>query len=143
MSLNGDLLRSHKAALESYLEVFMEVAANDAIQHYRENFDKEGYVDDLLAPWQKRKFNPFDDGHKILNKSGALKASIRVISKTRDSITLGSDLPYAKIHNEGGSAMAYGKYAFEMPKRQFMGDSSILERNLLLKLDSGIQQIFI
>jgi len=29
-------------------------------------------------------------------------------------------LAYAKIHNEGGSFKAFGKYSKKMPKRQYM-----------------------
>ena len=58
------------------------------------------FRDDALrpAPWALRK----DGSVATLYKSGALKHSIRVISVTNGSVTVGSDRPYAAIQQLGG-----------------------------------------
>ncbi len=64
----------------------------------------------------------------ILIGSGRLWRSIRVVRSTSTSVTVGTDVPYAKVHNEGDRA---GRGSgFKMPKRQFMGNSRTLKRDI-------------
>ena len=121
-------------------------------------------------PWPRRKGNT-DPGRAVLigKGSGRLRRSIRITKTTSDSVTVGSDLPYAKIHNEGfngtenvrehtrtttshtlttlyredtgakervkvrqkstGKVNAFVR-RMRMPRRQFLGDSPYLRRNL-------------
>ena len=83
--------------------------------------------------------------------SALLKNSVRVIKTTRNSVTIGTDKPYAQIHNEGGTVKqnitikAHSrkqkgrtenvkeykrKREFKIPKRQFIGESAILMRRI-------------
>jgi phage gpG-like protein len=49
-------------------------------------------------PWPPKR----DGKSATLYKTGALKHSIRVVEVTNDSVTVGSDRPYAAIHQVGG-----------------------------------------
>ncbi|MCD6017272.1 MAG: phage virion morphosis family protein [Bacteroidetes bacterium] len=91
-------LKDHKQAVEEFVVVMGVEAKN----HFVRNFNRQGFLDEAVDPWQKRK-NKRGSGRGILIKTGDLKRSIRIIRKSRNGVTIGSDLPYAKIHNEGGS----------------------------------------
>ena len=74
------------------------------------NFSKQRFVDQAWhdankEPWEKRKHRR-RGGEKrqkgaILVDSGRLKRSIRIVATTPTSVTIGTDVPYAQIHNDG------------------------------------------
>lgn len=63
-----------------------------------ENFEKQAFTNN---PWPKRK-NKKDQSRALLVKSGRLRRSVRVIASSPTSVTIGSDVPYAGVHNDGG-----------------------------------------
>ena len=135
-----------------------KTAELDGVSFFKENFNREGFLNDVLEPWEKRK-NDIDPGRAILMKSSALRDSIAVFESNNQRIVFGSDEPYAAIHNEGGTikitvttkmrkffwAMYYKteqeryKYmaltpkqelSIAIPKRQFIGESATLMNEL-------------
>lgn len=82
------------------------VLANQAQRFFVKSFEKQGFegASGSLMKWKARK-NRKDDGRKILVKSGRLRRavanSIREASWAR--VRLVVDLPYASIHNDGGT----------------------------------------
>jgi phage gpG-like protein len=137
--------------LQKSLTAFITVMGTDAKNHFVKSFRNQGFEDQTIQRWQPRKRTSYrtsngrvvdDTNRAILVKSGDLRRSVRVISKRYHSITLGSDLPYAQIHNDGLMGKAYGKYPFKMPKRQFIGHSRKLIDQLRMKLDKRIQNVF-
>jgi phage gpG-like protein len=138
--------------LQKTLTAFITVMGTDAKNHFVKSFRNQGFEDDSIQRWQPRK-NEISGGiarvrrksagsRAILVKTGDLRRSVRVISKSYRSIVVGSDLPYAQIHNDGLYGNAYGKHRFKMPKRQFIGHSNKLIRQLRAKLDSRIVNVF-
>lgn len=75
-----------------------------AQQHFEESFEKRGYNETPFEKWKQRKNpnNKKNKGRAILVQSGRLSKSIRIISVSSTNIKIGTDVPYAKIHNEGG-----------------------------------------
>lgn len=80
---------------------------------YGQTFRKQGFTDRVFIPWRRRKdgqsqsrkfgqSNQTISGRAILVKSGELSNSIesRIY---RHAIRFSSDLPYAQIHNDGGT----------------------------------------
>lgn len=114
----------------------------EAKKFFTTSFRNQGFTDVVLERWQQRKRQ--DRGNKsvraILVKTGNLRKSIRVINKNYKSVTLGSDLPYAEVHNEGLRA-GRGR-GFKMPKRQFIGDSRKLTDLLIGKIHKRIHKVF-
>lgn len=138
--------------LQKTLTAFITVMGTDAKNHFVKSFRNQGFEDDSIQRWQPRK-NEISGGiarvrrkslgsRAILVKTGDLRRSVRVISKSYRSIVVGSDLPYAQIHNDGLYGNAFGKHRFKMPKRQFIGHSNKLIRQLRAKLDSRIVNVF-
>lgn len=68
---------------------------NDSLDNFAtQSFDKK--------PWAKRKRDK-EPGRAILVKSGRLRRSPRIIASSPTSVTVGTDVPYARIHNDGGT----------------------------------------
>jgi phage gpG-like protein len=136
-----------------------------AVELFRENFDKESFFGEK---WEKRKVAKNGAlNTKILQKSGDLSRSMEV-TQSGGTVTITSDLPYSKIHNEGGTikqtatAKQAGwmranlktadgkkykvkegsKITIPIPQRQFMGDHPKLRAELKKTIEEQIIQIF-
>lgn len=71
-----------------------------AVNFSKERFVKKNWIDRYVDAWKparrkKRKGS-------LLVASGRLKRSIRKISVTPTQVVIGTNVPYARIHNEGG-----------------------------------------
>lgn len=134
---------------------------NKSAEFFRRSWLREGWLDRTLDKWKKRKHdNPKNRGRKILSQSGELRASIRIMSADRHSVVIGSNLPYAAIHNYGESGTATVRShtrrtpsggtttvrshtrAFGMPQRQFMGDSEALDQIIGKQITDMIDSVF-
>ncbi len=73
----------------------------------KDRFKYENWIDRYPEPWQRRSRKKTwgkkknDTGRALLVKSGRLRRSVRIISTTANSVTIGSDVPYARAHNDG------------------------------------------
>jgi phage gpG-like protein len=73
-----------------------------AVLFSKQRFREQAWADNATQPWAKRKRGAKrDSGRAILKDSGRLQRSIRIISVTPNSVTIGTDVPYAQAHNEG------------------------------------------
>ena len=148
-----------------------------AVNFSKERFVQKNWLSNKRESWQARK-RPARGS--ILVRSGRLKRSVRKISQGNYYVYIGTDVPYAQIHNEGGeinktvTVKAYSrrntararsertgrklkkrietgqsnvkahtrKMNIKMPKRQYLGESAILnrriERHLSKELDREI-----
>lgn len=88
--------------LEKLMKRYIETTINDvrveATEMFDKNFQREAFFNEK---WARRKFND-DDTRNILTGTGALRKSIH--SKVEETkIIFETTLPYANIHNEGGT----------------------------------------
>lgn len=76
----------------------------------KDRFKYQNWIDTYPVNWQRRSRKPQwtnkgkapnNTGRALLVKSGRLRRSIRIIQTTANSVTIGSDLPYAPVHNNG------------------------------------------
>ncbi len=98
-------------------------------------------------PYKKRKTSP------ITNFSPAATRRTTLVGEARnlaDSIkyrvstaktTFSSNLPYAKIHNEGGTIKVFGRKTARLPQRKFMGASIKLNAIVKQKFNRDIKRI--
>lgn len=91
----GDLIKK----LENRQPLMREMAAamHDAVE---ENFAQQGRPE--WAGWKSNAYWAKRRGGKILQKSGRLASSINEYSDN-DSATVGTNVVYARIHQEGGT----------------------------------------
>ena len=132
-----------------------------AVNFSKDRFRAQNWVDHTTHPWKPRNPRPAwgkkreRPGRAILVKSGRLMRSIRVVSVSANQVVIGSDVPYARIHNEGFRGKAEQNVRehyrrakrrnkkktvkvsahkrqinINMPERRFMGASATLEQKL-------------
>jgi len=99
--------------LERIYRALPNVAGNMAVTFFKERFRAQNWVDDRTETWPKRKENKRqrenNKGRAVLVKTGRLKRSIRITRKGKDFVAIGSDVPYAKAHNEGAKIRGTAK----------------------------------
>lgn len=72
-----------------------------AVTHFKGNFRRQSFDG---VGWKKRVNNKGrNPGRPIMFKSGTLRDSIRIVRSSTAEIEVGTDVIYAKIHNEGGT----------------------------------------
>lgn len=140
------LLQQHADRIEDFCEnTFPHLAGDIAVNHFKENFDKEGFVNNGLQPWKdvkrrdpespwygfepanKKQFSSTRAKDPILKNTSELFRAIDYDPRGNGEVAIVNDKPYAQVHNEGGTAYIFGKKAFTMPKRQFIGPSAELD----------------
>jgi len=80
-------------------------AATIAVNFVKERFKAQNWVDTSTEPWKKRKYNRGSKRRQkraILVDKARLLRSWRKIQVTETKAVIGTDVPYARIHNEGG-----------------------------------------
>jgi phage gpG-like protein len=124
-----------------------DILGVEAVNHFKESFDKEGFTDETLEPWkdvkrrddsspwyghsgQTGKFSQARTAAKILTgESRELRNSISYVH-TDSGVRVTSSTPYGRVHQFGLPAKIYGKKSFLMPARPFMGKSILLKNNI-------------
>jgi phage gpG-like protein len=121
-----------------------DIVGVEAVNHFTESFQNEGFTDETLVKWQevKRRSDPKRPDRaaatrKILSgKTGDLGRSIEYKARpgevvvSSDTMRVGSDKDYASAHNEGTTTAGRGN-STTIPKRQFMGRSKVLEEKIM------------
>ncbi|MEN9447129.1 MAG: hypothetical protein RJA25_419 [Bacteroidota bacterium] len=150
----------------------LEIIGVEAINHFKQSFEDEGFTDKSLDKWDTRKSKRLTrNEQKTLSDTGELAESIdyRVEGNT---VIIYSDKPYAQIHNEGGEITVTPKMRsffiakhyeakeagnteaqdmwqamffsdkITIPKRQFIGDSEMLNVKIKDKITRELDNIF-
>lgn len=155
---NKENIPDFNAIAEKIFKDLPRITAITALNFFKESFEKQGFTDVNFQPWQARKGNTREGG-AILVQTGNLRDSTRIASATMQKVEISNEAPYAKVHNNGGiisvpvteksrkffwlmykstnnikwKYMALTKkkrMSFEMPKRQFIGNSETLNKQL-------------
>lgn len=81
-----------------------------------------------------------DQNRAILVKRGHLRRMWDRETKASDAeVAFKNTLPYAEVHNEGGSS---GRGSgFTMPERRQIGDSSTLDKRIMRKIDGEMNRL--
>ena len=118
-----------------------------AVEHFKENFQVEGFVDKSKEPWKevKRRMDPRGRGARATRKiltgeTGELGDSISFEKPAPGQVLIFSDKPYALAHNEGTETAGRG-HSTTIPKRQFIGESEALNQKVQHKIEEGIDRI--
>jgi hypothetical protein len=125
--------RKIKNLRKSFPEMLEDMSVR-AENHFADSFRNEGFTDDTLQKWPKRKsLGRYDDAARsnrraLLVKTGKMRNATRVRKlASRKEVRVFNDaksakgFPYPKVHNEGLG---------NMPKRQFIGNSRQLNRKI-------------
>ncbi len=126
--------------------------ATCAVNFSKQRFVEQNWHDTTPEPWKprsgKRRGGEKRQNGAILVDSGRLKRSIRVISADANRVIIGTDVPYAEIHNEGLDGQVNVRQhtrrsrkgrlytvrahtrRVHMPQRRFLGESHELANQL-------------
>ena len=141
---------------------FINRSAVIAVNFSKERFIQKNWVDKSRQPWEARKR---DDRGSLMVRTGRLKRSIRKIKVGTNFFIIGTDVPYAQIHNDGGTikktvtVKAHNrkntrgretseakvqshnrKINMTFKKRQFIGESAVLMRRIERQLETDIKE---
>lgn len=135
-----------------------DILGVEAVEHFKLSFENEGFNGESLKPWaeverrksdspwyghsgQTGKMSPARTTAKILSgETGELKAAIQ-FAHTETGVRVFNEKPYARVHNFGGMAKIYGKKAFQMIARPFIGPSKIMMQNIRFEINYRIKSI--
>lgn len=135
-------LKEKLQKMEAFKVVFPVEAGNMAVNQFVGSFRDQGFTDQAIVKWKPRKSKKDDIGRAILVKTGALRRSIkRGYTSWVRTVIQSVGLVYAEVHNYGLKS-GRGK-GFNMPKRQFMGHSAKLDKDITVKMKSQVDKIML
>jgi phage gpG-like protein len=120
------------------------IVGNEVVNFALDNFERQGFLGNSFEAWRPRK-NPNKWGQAPKRNSrpiligigtAYLKKSIRVISANMEEVVVGSDVPYAKAHNEGSRATV--KQTVQPFTRKKMSKKVGIIKNVSLKTKTNI-----
>lgn len=92
------IIKDLEKLVKQYIELTISDIRVEASEMFDKNFQREAFFNEK---WARRKFND-DDTRNVLTGTGTLRKSI--ISKVEgNKIIFETTVPYASIHNEGGT----------------------------------------
>jgi phage gpG-like protein len=122
-------LKNNLSSIEQ--EIVRQVVAVEGEAQWASHFRRGGFEDHGFTPWQPRKKSDGKSKRALLVESGALRRAATKGRVQGNAVAFVVPLPYAEVHNHGGRA---GRGAgFQMPKRQYIGDSDALNRRVIAK----------
>jgi len=176
--------RFNLSATEQHFKKVLQYApgmlGNMAVNFFLDRFRYQNWLGYSTEPWQQRRTNSRrNKGRALLVQSARLKRSIRITRISGLTATIGTDVPYARAHNEGfkgtvsvkahtrnrfskekigsGKFTKKGKERMKtiqrisgsgevqahtrrvnLPRRQFIGRSPVLEKQMQRKLQAEL-----
>jgi phage gpG-like protein len=160
------MLSSHNPAREALKRLkatkrtLPRIVGNQAKNFFLDSFRRGGFTDGSFKAWQEPKRRQLDEGGKsyrykgyqkrgsgkrgsktghsksdrtraILVQSGAMRDSVQVKRMSESEVVIGANTKYAARHN-------YGLH--KMPKRQFIGNSATLRKELKTTIKKHIKK---
>jgi phage gpG-like protein len=113
-------------------QIVRDVIAVEAERIHAENFRAEQFTDNPPDKWAARKKSDKNPSRRaLLVKTGTLKGHALKGRTRKGAVEFVFPLEYEKVHNEG---LKSGRGAgFQMPKRQFVGESKVLTERITKK----------
>ena len=98
----GKDFRAFQKKVELSLRRFPVLAAAEAQNFFLDSFKRQAWFGETTEVWAKRKPRAKrNKGRALLVDTGRLKRSVRIKKADWNSVIIGSDVPYAGVHNEG------------------------------------------
>lgn len=159
-----DAIQGIQQLEKQFKAVFLRLpvlVGNVAVNFVLDNFRRQGFLGNTFQRWATRKEGWKKDrrtGRSILVGTGRLRRSIRMTYVGVDSVSIGTDVPYAKAHNEGlqlgviqtvksftrksGSVVSQHTRRIDqrLPKRQFIGDSPYLRAKIAREVTAAFMK---
>lgn len=160
-----NIFEKHAKAIQEAMPDIIAELTVEARNFFDESWTNQGFTDKGLEKWKKSKDKYGNDKEVTLVEKGDLRRSLRT-ETTESEGTVFTEVPYAKVHNEGDTIKGTQQISpFKrkrngkthdvkahtrnvnrtMPKRQLMGESHELnersETIIVKKLDNVFKNI--
>lgn len=99
MNPKQQILRDLQARIDRFIELTLKDVKVELLDEFDRNFEREAFFN---RRWARRKYND-DRSRGLLVRTGTLRRSLRAEVTKKDSVRFFTDVPYAAIHNEGGT----------------------------------------
>ena len=100
MAQNSNITKELKQQVRHFIRITLKDIRVKVGEEFDRNFEREAFFNDKRA---RRKHND-DKSRRLLMQSGKLRRSIKEeVTTTDHSVIFTSSVPYAAIHNEGGT----------------------------------------
>ena len=99
MNQKQQILRTLQARIDRFIELTLKDVSVELLEAFDKNFEREAFFNER---WARRKYND-DRSRGLLVRTGTLRRSLRAEVTKKDSVRFFTDVPYAAIHNEGGT----------------------------------------
>lgn len=95
-------LHRQREVLRKQLQTLPVKVGDIAVNFFKARFREQGWRNVYLKGWKQRSPKAKrNKGRAILIDSGRLRRSIRIAKINAMEVTIGTDVPYARMHNEG------------------------------------------
>lgn len=121
-------------AIQKVYEQTPTLVGGMAVQFFKDSFRRQGWIDGGgLERWDERRQKDKNRKRRAIGtKSGRLKRSPRVLTKTRHSVYIGTDVPYAQRFNEGYSGtvnQAVKRHTVREHRRRIRGRNQVVSEH--------------
>ncbi|MDO4725914.1 MAG: phage virion morphogenesis protein [Porphyromonadaceae bacterium] len=138
------MIEQHATEIQMLIDRTLPIKAGAiAKKHFRENFEKGGFVDDGLHEWKpaKRLSSKYGDKkNKTLMSSRKHLYSNTLDIPHRGGVKIENRTPYAAAHNEGTTTAGKNRNV-TIQRRQFIGDSAELTEKIKEVIQKEIDKI--
>lgn len=153
MAQNSNVNKELQRKVKHFIRLTLKDISVELGDEFDRNFEREAFFNER---WARRKHND-DESRGLLVRSGTLRRSIKdEVTTTGHSVVFTSSVPYAAIHNEGGTITVtrrmkkYFWYRYlliagskiTIPKRQFIGMHPEVEHSILEIAEANTKEIF-
>ena len=102
MAQKSDITRELELKMKRFIRLTLNDIHTELKEEFDRNFEREAFFNDSPG-WARRKFND-DESRGLLSREGTLRRTIKKEASVTDhSVIFTSSVPYAVIHNEGGT----------------------------------------
>ncbi|WP_294613116.1 phage morphogenesis protein [uncultured Bacteroides sp.] len=103
MAQKSNITRELEQKVKRFIRLTLKDISVELGDEFDRNFEREAFFNDAPG-WARRKFND-DESRGLLAREGTLRRSIKDGVSVTDhaSVVFTSSVPYAAIHNEGGT----------------------------------------
>ncbi len=130
--------RKLRSGMRQMKRSLVDVIEEESAKHFQRNFDRSAWHGSFTQPWKPRK--DLDTSRRLLVKTGDLRRSATTPKRNIRGVKYVLNQVYASVHNNGERA---GRGAgFQMPKRQFIGQSRQLDAKIIHKMKKVLDQYF-
>ena len=137
VTLKGKSIKEIKAAVLVARRELLVMAGRESVNFFKDRFRFGGWVENGFEAWPQRK-NDKRKGAALLVQTGKLRNSIRVTERAADYIMIGSNLPYAQIHNEGFNGTEQVKAHTRKTFKDIMAQASSLKTRKVKKVKNHL-----